>query len=115
MAVCLFGLAAIGYEHLAELNQLTTMRIEIPQIQQEISMINEEIDRLNYEFKLIENPRHLLHIAKYAEFADLKFPLEDEVLILQKEIPSKQEIVLAKQSLTFKINPFRLSVILGAH
>jgi mannitol/fructose-specific phosphotransferase system IIA component len=23
MAVCLFGLAAIGYEHLAELNQLT--------------------------------------------------------------------------------------------
>ena len=114
IAVCILGCAAIGYEHIHQLNELTSMRIEIPQIQQEIAFMNEEIDRLNYEFQSIENPHHLLHLAKHAEYSDLQFPLYDDIVVLQAQ-PTSQEIILAKQEKPFKIQTFKLSVILGAH
>jgi CHAT domain-containing protein len=115
MAVCILGCAAVGYEHIYELNQMTAMRIKIPQIQQEITLVNEEIDRLNYEFQIMENPEKLLHLAKHAEFSDLHFPLKEEILVLSQENAIKEPTLLAKQEKSFKIQPFKLSVILGAH
>lgn len=114
VAICILGCAAISYEHIHELNKLTAMRIQIPQIVQEIAVVNEEIDRLDFEFQSIENPVHLLYLAKNAEYSDLKYPLEEDILVVN----TAQPMVLAQtrtQPNIFEMHSFKLSVILGAH
>ena len=115
LAVCILGCTAVSYEHIHELNKLTAMRIQIPQIQQEIAYVNEEIDRLNFEFRSVENPVHLLSLAKNAEFSELRYPLQEEVVVLAAD---KQEVMISlaqNHEKPFVIHPFKLSVILGAH
>lgn len=114
IAVCILGCSLVSYEHIHGLNELTSMRIEIPQIQQEIAKVTEEIDQLQFECLSMENPQNLLYLAKSAEFSDLQYPLQEEVLVLQKE---KMPLVALKEPIQepFKIHPFKLSVILGAH
>ena len=114
IAVCILGCSLVSYEHIHGLNELTAMRIEIPQIQQEIAKVSEEIDQLQFECLSMENPQHLLYLAKSADFSDLQYPLQEEVIVLQKE----KTLTLAAQPVKeepFKIHPFKLSVILGAH
>lgn len=114
VAICFFSFAAVGYEHIHEINKMTSVRIQIPKIQQEIHVINEEIDQLNYEFQEFENPQRLLHLAKQAEYSDLHFPYQQDILVMQHEI-EQQTNILVKHEAPFKINTFKLSVILGAH
>ena len=114
IAVCIIGCAAISYEHIHELNKLTAMRIQIPQIAQEIALVNEEIDRLDFEFQSIENPVHLLYLAKNAEYSDLKYPLQEDILVVNTAQPTVLAKIESKPNV-FEMHPFKLSVILGAH
>ncbi len=115
LAVCILGCTLVSYEHIYELNKMTAMRIQIPQIQQEIAYVNEEIDRLNFEFRIAENPVHLLSLAKNAEFSELHYPLQEEVVVLNLEPQISSTTLAQENTKPFVIHPFKLSVILGAH
>ncbi len=113
LVVCVIAVATVSYEHLYEINQLTAKRMMIPSLEQEIALMNEEIDEVNFAFQTVENPIKLLKIAKNPDYSGLKFPLEEDLVILTSTDQSILESPVETQD--FHIHVFKLSVILGAH
>jgi hypothetical protein len=113
IAVAILCCSIVSYEHIHGVNELTAMRIEIPQIERDIAMLSEEIEQLAYECQLAENPQHLLYLAKNPEFSDLQYPTQDDVIILAKE---KLPVLIEPlpETLPIHIHPVQLSVIFGA-
>lgn len=80
LGVCLgvFGLCL--YSYLDAQNNLTELKIRLPEVEKEIKLIREENRRLAYEIDLMENPNHLIELAHRPEFSHLKHPLIQEIL-----------------------------------
>lgn len=68
-------------------NQLTSVRLEIPETEKKLAHLIEENRRLTFESDRFESPSHLLELARHPHYSHLKFPTKDEVVI----IPSEQK------------------------
>jgi hypothetical protein len=69
-------------------NELTHLKIRLPDVEKEIKLIQEENRRLAYEIDQFENPSHLIEIAHRPEFAHLKHPLLKEILTVPEVLAS---------------------------
>ncbi len=65
-------------------NQLTYLRMQIPQVEQEIIELKEEIAELKYDIDQFESPSNLLDIAQLPEFSHLQYPFMQDILSLQE-------------------------------
>ena len=72
------------YSYLDLQNEITQLRISIPQLTSEVRRIEEENTHLLYKIEKFESPENLIHIAKQSEFAHLKFPVNQEVVTLRQ-------------------------------
>lgn len=108
--LCVGILSFFLYLYLDKQNELTTMRIRIPEVAKRLKMLHEENVRLKYEIDQFENPGHLMQLARKNEYRHLKHPLVEEIVVLQegKMIPDPIE-----QSLPAPVKP-RPALALGA-
>jgi|SRR3989344_2790945 len=80
VGICLGVFGVCLYSYLERQNELTKMKIYLPQVEQEIAAMREENQRLTYQIEQFENPAYLIDIAHRPEFSHLKHPLLKEIL-----------------------------------
>lgn len=80
-ACAVVGGALILY--IDHLNRLTRLRLEIPQTLSQLKLIQEENERMQYEIDQFESPIYLMDLLKKPEFSHLKFPKQNEVIIVE--------------------------------
>lgn len=86
LAVCGFCL----YSYLEMQNDLTQLKIKLPQVDQEIRLIREENRRLAYEIDQFLSPSHLIEMAHRPEFSHLQHPLLKEILTVPEVFAATQ-------------------------
>jgi hypothetical protein len=77
-----FSLSGVLYAYLEQHNDLTKLRIRIPEIAKEVHFVEEENVRLRLEIDRFENPKHLMELAKRPEYRHLKHPIIDDILVV---------------------------------
>ena len=80
LGVCISVFGVCLYSYLDTQNELTHLKIRLPELEKEIRVIREESRRLAYQIDQFESPTHLIELAHNPEFSHLKHPLLREVL-----------------------------------
>ena len=80
LGVCLSVFGLCLYSYLDTQNQLTHLKIRLPEVDKELKLIEEDNRRLSYEIEQFESPSHLIELARNPEYAHLKHPLLKEIL-----------------------------------
>lgn len=80
LGICLSVLGICLFSYLETQNELTQLKIRVPEVEKEIKLVREESRRLAYEIDKFENPAHLIELAHNPEFSHLKHPLLREIL-----------------------------------
>lgn len=86
LGLCLSVSGVFLYSYLDKQNELTQLKIRLPEVEREIKLIQEENRRLAYEIDQFENPSHLIEIAHYPEYGHLKHPLLKEILTVPEAL-----------------------------
>lgn len=83
------------YSYINEQNTLTQLRFELPVLAKQVQAIREENIRLQYEIDLFESPENLMRLAAKTEFAHLKHPSYNHILIVARgsafNVPSETQ------------------------
>lgn len=82
LSVLLFSL----YSYQNKQNELTELKMRLPEVQEEMKQICEENQRLRYEIERVESPLKLIELVHRPEFAYLKHPLMKEVFSVSEGI-----------------------------
>ena len=90
LGLCLSVSGIFLYSYLEKQNELTELKILLPQMEKEVNLIREENRRLAYEVDRFENPAHLIEIAHYPEYGHLKHPLLKEILTVPEALASSE-------------------------
>jgi hypothetical protein len=88
LGFCLSVFGLCLYSYLDIQNQLTHLKICLPEVEKEILLIREENQRLAYQIDQFENPAHLIELAHHPEYAHLKHPLIKEILTVPEALAS---------------------------
>ncbi len=80
LALCIFALVMSLYLYIEKQNEVTKLKIELPQIAKEVRKLQEENQKYQYEIDLFENPNHLMELVRLSQFSYLKHPVVREVL-----------------------------------
>jgi hypothetical protein len=88
LGVCLSVIGFCLYSYLDTQNQLTHLKIRLPDVEKEVKLIQEENQRLAYEIDQFESPAHLVELAHHPEYAHLKHPLIKEILTVPEAFAS---------------------------
>lgn len=80
--ICFVIAGAALYKHIDNSNALTGLRLAIPALQKEVNQIKEDNIVLQYEIDQFENPAHLIELSHKPEFAHLKYPSSNAIIIL---------------------------------
>lgn len=70
--------------YIEQLNELTRLRLEIPQLVREVKAAQEENERMQVEIDRFESPLYLMEMLKKPEFSHLKFPRQSEIIIVEE-------------------------------
>ncbi len=89
--VCLTALSIVLYHNIEEQNQITALKIALPEAAKKLKAFKEESTRLRYEIEQFESPEHLLELARMSEYSHLKHPLSKEILAMSEGAPLLQE------------------------
>jgi len=108
LLICIFVFSFCLYSYIDKQNQLTQLRIRIPDLAKKVSEIQEDNMQLQYEIDRFENPQHLMELARHSEFSHLKHPLVKEIVTVQEGLalefnrqqPELAKIVKAKLNLS---------------
>jgi len=89
MCIFIFGFCLYSYIH--RQNELTSLRIKIPEMEKRIRVILEESRQLEYQVDQFENPAHLMELARHPEFSHLQHPLLKDILLVPEGIALEVE------------------------
>ncbi len=111
VSLCIFFLGGCLYSYINMQNEITELKIYLPELTSNLSHVEEENIRLLYQRELFENPQNLMKFTLQNEFAHLQYPLGRETIRLISADASQQiEIntplpVKTKPSITFATGP----------
>lgn len=88
LGVCLSAFGLCLYSYLDAQNEVTQLKIRLPEVEKKMQLIQEESKRLAYELEQFENPTHLIELAHRPEYAHLKHPLIKEILTVPEALAS---------------------------
>ena len=89
--LCIFAFGLTLFFHIDKSNELTTLRLAIPQIEKEVKKLKLENEKLKYQIEQFESPIHLLELSKKPEYSHLKYPLISDVLQLSRKGAKDEE------------------------
>lgn len=87
ICICLFG--AFLVRHVQRQNDLTRLRLEIPQIAMQARALEERALQLQEEVGKLQTPKILLEQLDRSEFAHLRAPLPQQIWMLEEETRSR--------------------------
>ncbi len=108
--VCIFFFGFSLYSYVDKQNELTRMKMSLPEIVKEIKSIQEDNTRLKYEINQFESPEHLIQLTKDGRFSHLRYPFISEVVTLPEPIALQVPAVVEEISSS---KP-KVSIALGA-
>lgn len=111
VVICIASLGGVLYAYLEQQNDLTKLRIRIPELAKEVRLIEEENTRLKLEIDRYENPKHLMELARRPEFSHLKHPLLDDILVVKPGKAMQEPIEIENNIFMQMAMP---SVVIGA-
>lgn len=82
LCILIAGLTLFAY--IEKQNQLTELRLAIPQLAKEVATLREDNVRLQYEIERFESPLHLIELMRSPEFSYLKFPYLDQEIFIHR-------------------------------
>ncbi|MGB7977946.1 MAG: hypothetical protein WCF19_02155 [Chlamydiales bacterium] len=88
LGICLGVLGLSLYSYLDTQNQVTHLKIRLPEVERELKLIQEENCRLAYQLDQFENPANLIELARHPEYAHLRHPLLKEILTVPEAFAS---------------------------
>jgi hypothetical protein len=91
LGFCLAVLSLCLYSYLDKQNELTHVKIRLPQLEKEIKLISEENCRLKYEIDRVESPSRLIELAHRPEYSNLKHPLMKEIQKMPEGVALKSD------------------------
>lgn len=86
LGCCLLVAAGCLYSYFDKQNELTQMKIRLPELEKKLRSVREETRRLRYDVDRFENPTHLIEMAHSPEYSHLKHPLLKEILTVSEGI-----------------------------
>ncbi len=90
LGFCLIVSGFCLYSYLETQNELTELKIRIPQVDKELKLVREENRRLSYEVDRFQSPSNLIEVARHPEYSHLKHPLLKEVLTVPEVLAVNQ-------------------------
>ncbi|EKE08745.1 MAG: hypothetical protein ACD_17C00013G0002 [uncultured bacterium] len=90
IGICLSVFGMFLYVYLEKQNELTELKIRLPEVEKAVRLIQEENRRLAFEIDQFENPAHLIEIAHYPEYGHLKHPLLKEILTVPEALATTE-------------------------
>lgn len=72
------------YSYLDAQNDLSQLKMQLPQKEKEIAAIREEMERLAYQITKFENPSNLIELAHFPEYRHLRHPVLKEILTVSE-------------------------------
>lgn len=82
--LCVLFVGVTLYKYIDKMNELTELRLSIPLLEKEVQEIREKNVELSFQIESFESPLHLLELIRKPEFGHLKYPLQDDVIVLQR-------------------------------
>src|SRR5438045_707399 len=89
--ICILGAGVLLYAYIDKQNELTELRLQIPQLAKEVKSIQEENTRLQYEIDRFESPIHLMELSRKPEFGHLKHPYLSDIITLPENAESPED------------------------
>jgi hypothetical protein len=80
--VCVFFFSLSLYFYVEKNNYLTQLRLEIPEVAEEVAIVKEKSVGLRYEIERLESPLRLMELQRTPEFRHLHYPCISQVWIL---------------------------------
>ena len=80
--LCIFVAGVSLYFYVDQQNDMTELRLEIPDLLAELRAVQEENQRLEYEIDRFESPIHLMELLRQPEYSHLKHPYLTDVVQL---------------------------------
>ncbi len=84
---CIFCAGLALYLYIDGLNELTELRLLIPQLEKQLHHGTEELARLQYEIDQFESPIHLMELLRHPEFRYLHHPEVKDIILLAPGAP----------------------------
>lgn len=85
---CVVLLATFAlYSYIQKQNELTQLRMTVPQLQKRLKLAQDDITRLQLECEQFHHPLNLMALSHKPEFGHLKHPLASEII----HLPSPEE------------------------
>lgn len=86
-AAFILGVGAFSlFSYLELQNQVTHLKIRLPELEKEVHLIQEDNRRLSYEIDQFQSPSHLIELAHRPEMGHLRHPLLQEILTVPEAI-----------------------------
>jgi hypothetical protein len=82
LLICISFAGLVLYKYIDKLNEMTELRLSIPHLAREVKEIHEKNLELQYAIDRFESPLHLMELARKPEFGHLKYPSNQEVILL---------------------------------
>ena len=101
------------YSYLSEQNDLTRLRMKLPELRAEFSAVTEENMRLKFQAETFENPTHLMQLASRHEYRHLKHPCVDRILSIESFLVTNQEEPTKSWGVD-QVEPLQQTIVLGA-
>lgn len=91
LGFCLTLISFCLYSYLNKQNELTQVKICLPQLEKDIKIVSEENCRLQYEIDRVENPMRLIELVHRPEFSNFKHPVMKEILSVPEGVAVKAD------------------------
>ena len=83
LLICIFSLGGFLYTYIDKQNDLTELKMEIPELAKQLRNLEEENGQLSLEIERLENPSCLIKRLREKEYSHLHYPYVNEVVVLK--------------------------------
>lgn len=83
LLICIFALGGFLYAYIDKQNDLTELKMEIPELAKQLRNLEEGNNQLSLEVERLENPSHLIELLREKEYSHLRYPYVNEVVVIK--------------------------------
>ena len=83
LLICIFTLGGFLYAYIDKQNDLTELKMEIPELAKQLRNLEEGNNQLFLEVENLENPSRLIELLRQKEYSHLHYPYVNEVVVIK--------------------------------
>lgn len=83
LLICILAIGGFLYTYIDKQNDLTELKIKVPELAAELRTLEEDNAQLSLEIERLENPTRLIALLKEKEYSHLHYPYLNEVMVIE--------------------------------